>query len=378
MGRQTPLYQQHRDAGARIVDFAGWDMPLQYGSVIDEHHAVRSDAGVFDVSHMTVVDIRGEQARAFLRYLLLNDVDRLQEDGQAQYTAMLNETGGVIDDLIVYRLPDRYRLVVNCATRDKDLAWIEQQAADFRVEISERPQLAMLAIHGPHAIERLCALLEPASAEAVSGLKNFRALDSGGWLIARTGYTGEKGLEVMLPADEAPGLWQRLLDQAVQPAGLGARDTLRLEAGMNLYGHEMDEQTSPLAANMDSIVAWEPENRHFIGRQALAEHRAQQARGELPRLVGLALTSRGVMREGQRLVCHRRLDGDEEQGEGIITSGTFSPTLKHSIALARIPANTIRCEVDLRGRLTPVDMLKPGFVRNGQPMLRPHEPTEDR
>lgn len=359
MGQRTALYQQHLDAGARMVDFAGWDMPINYGSQIEEHNQVRQHAGVFDVSHMTVVDVSGPDGRAYLRHLLANDVDRLDEVGRALYSAMLNESGGVIDDLIVYRLSAGYRLVVNCATREKDLAWLERVASGFQVEIRERPELAILAVHGPESIERVTAILPEAQAGQVRALGNFRGTElPDDWFIARTGYTGEKGLELIFPAAEAPGVWDRLLAVGVTPIGLGARDTLRLEAGMNLYGHDMDETISPLAANMGQTIAWEPESRHFVGREALTAQRKLSEENRLPVLVGLVLESRGVLREGQRVVTDR--------GEGVITSGSFSPTLKQSIALARIPPCSSSCEVELRGTLTPVRIVKPNFVRFGK------------
>jgi len=359
VGQRTALYQKHLEAGAKMVDFAGWDMPINYGSQIEEHNQVRQHAGVFDVSHMTVVDITGDDAVDFLRYLLANDVARLDQAGRALYSAMLNEDGGVIDDLIVYRMNTGYRLVVNCATRVKDLEWMNRQAASFDVTLTERPELAILAVHGPEAIDRVCSLLPSAQADLVRGLGNFRGVElDDNWFVARTGYTGEKGLELIFPEQEAPGFWERLLEAGVKPVGLGARDTLRLEAGMNLYGHDMDETISPLAANMEQTIAWDPESRNFIGRKALTQHQKLRDMGELPELVGLVLESRGVLREGQKVVT--------DQGEGIITSGSFSPTLKHSIALARIPRNSVTFDVELRGALPPVRRVKPTFVRFGK------------
>lgn len=358
MGQRTSLYQKHLDADAKMVDFAGWEMPINYGSQIEEHNSVRHHAGIFDVSHMTVVDVSGAQAQAFLRYLLANDVAKLDEPGRALYSGMLNEDGGVVDDLIVYSTSFGYRVVVNCATREKDLAWMQAHAEGFDVAIEERPELAILAVHGPEAIDRVCAVLDDERAAASAQLKNFRGFESGRWFIARTGYTGEQGLELILPSDEAPEIWDKLLSVGVKPVGLGARDTLRLEAGMNLYGHDMDETVSPIAANMEQTIAWEPVERDFVGREAVTSHRAEQQAGRLPRLTGLVLEQRGVLREGQKVLC--------ENGEGIITSGSFSPTLKHSIALARIPVDCGACQVDIRGTLTDVRVVKPNFVRFGK------------
>lgn len=358
MGQQTSLYQKHLDAGAKMVDFAGWDMPINYGSQIEEHHLVRNQAGIFDVSHMTVVDVIGSEAEAFLRYLLANDVAKLDEIGRALYSGMLNETGGVVDDLIVYRMSFGYRVVVNCATREKDLAWIRSHASEFDVRIEEQADLAILAVHGPEAIDKVCSILDEDRATKSAQLKNFRGFESDAWFIARTGYTGEKGLEIILPSEEAPQVWDKLLAAGVKPVGLGARDTLRLEAGMNLYGHDMDETVSPIAANMEQTIAWQPEDRAFIGREAVTAHLAEQQAGNMPMLTGLVLEQRAVLREGQKIVC--------ERGEGVITSGSFSPTLKHSIALARIPVDSGACQVDIRGTLTDVRIVKPNFVRFGK------------
>ncbi len=360
MGQRTPLYDQHLALGAKMVDFGGWDMPLHYGSQVEEHHQVRRDCGVFDVSHMTVVDVAGDQASAYLQHLLANDVARLKSPGRALYSAMLNERGGVIDDLIVYLTDWGYRLVVNASTRDKDLAWMQAQAADFAVEINERPQLAMLAIQGPHARTRTAELVSQARATLIQELKPFQGLAEGDWFIGRTGYTGEDGLEIILPAEQAPDFLSELVGAGIPPIGLGARDTLRLEAGLNLYGQDMTEEVSPLAANMGWTVAWEPAERDFVGRAALEQQRAQ---GDLPKLVGLVLEERGVLRAHQVV----RVNG---VGDGEVTSGSFSPTLGKSIALARVPAGTAeRAEVEIRGKWYPVRVVQPTFVRHGKVLV---------
>lgn len=358
MGLKTPLHEQHVAAGARMVDFGGWDMPLHYGSQIDEHHAVRKGAGLFDVSHMTIVDVEGDRAGDFLRYLLANDVARLKEPGRALYTCMLNPAGGVIDDLITYlRGPSRYRLVVNAATRDKDLAWIRQQAARYDVSVDERDTLAMIAVQGPDARALAGGVLDAEWREAALGLPSFAALEAGEWFIARTGYTGEDGFEIVVPGTDAPGLWRSLVEAGAVPCGLGARDTLRLEAGLNLYGNDMDEQASPLESGLAWTIAWEPAERDFIGREAL---QAMRTRGGLQRFTGLLLEGRGVLRNHQRVVV-------ADRGDGEITSGGFSPTLERSIALARLPAGDYdRAQVDIRGRLHDVRIVKPPFVRNGK------------
>ncbi|HAW61921.1 MAG TPA: glycine cleavage system aminomethyltransferase GcvT [Pseudomonas sp.] len=360
MGQRTPLYDQHLALGAKMVDFGGWDMPLHYGSQVEEHHQVRRDCGVFDVSHMTVVDVAGEQATAYLQRLLANDVARLKIAGRALYSAMLNERGGVIDDLIVYLTDWGYRLVVNASTRDKDLAWMQTQMAGFAVEVNERPQLAMLAIQGPHARARTAELVSQARATLIHELKPFQGLAEGDWFIGRTGYTGEDGLEIILPAEQAPDFLSELVGAGIPPIGLGARDTLRLEAGLNLYGQDMTEEVSPLAANMGWTVAWEPAERDFVGRAALEQQRAE---GDLPKLVGLVLEERGVLRAHQVV----RVTG---VGDGEITSGSFSPTLGKSIALARVPAGTAeRAEVEIRGKWYPVRVVQPTFVRHGKVLV---------
>ncbi len=357
MGKKTALYEAHQQAGGKLVDFGGWDMPLHYGSQVEEHHAVRQDAGMFDVSHMTVIDISGQDARDFLRHLLANDVDKLTTPGKALYSGMLNPEGGVIDDLIVYGMGDWYRVVVNCATREKDLEWMTKQAARFEVSLEERPEMAMIAVQGPNAREKAALSVSAAKAEVIRELKVFQGKEVEGWFIARTGYTGEDGLEIVVPEKEAESFWKALLEAGVRPAGLGARDTLRLEAGMNLYGSDMDESISPLSANMGWCVAWEPADRDFIGRSALE---AIKADGQYDRLVGLVLEGRGVLRPGQKVIV-------EGLGEGVITSGTFSPTLGHAIAMARVPAGTgSEAVVDVRGKSLPVRVIKAGFVRNGK------------
>jgi aminomethyltransferase len=361
MGHRTPLYEAHLEAGAKMVDFAGWDMPIHYGSQIEEHHAVRTAAGMFDVSHMTVVDLHGEQTRAFLKHLVANNVDKLQESGKALYSCMLNEQGCVIDDLIIYFIDESYfRLVVNSATRDKDMAWIEKQAAAFSVEIKERPELAMIAVQGPDARGHLLALLDGENRQKVDALPVFFAHAAGEWFIARTGYTGEDGFEIILPAADAVTLWKQLLERGVRPSGLGARDTLRLEAGMALYGTDMDESVTPLVTGLGWTVGWEPADRDFIGRAALE---AQRSAGAPEKFVGLLLEDKGVLRNHQKVI----VDG---AGEGEITSGSFSPTLKNAIALARVPKATgDSCQVDVRGRLLKARVVKPPFVRNGKPLV---------
>ena len=273
---KTVLHAKHLEAGAKMVDFFGWDMPINYGSQIEEHHAVRRDAGMFDVSHMTIVDVKGAQAKDYLRYLLANDVDKLQVKGKALYSGMINEAGGVVDDLIVYFFDEtNYRLVVNSATKQKDLDWLNQHATNFDVVITERDEFAMIAVQGPKAKEKAAELFSDAQKEAVADMKPFFGVQAEDLFIATTGYTGEAGYEIMVPNTQAGDFWDKLIAAGVAPCGLGARDTLRLEAGMNLYGQDMDETISPLAANMGWTIAWEPAERNFVGRAALEKQREQ-------------------------------------------------------------------------------------------------------
>ena len=333
-------------------------MPINYGSQIEEHHFVRKSAGVFDVSHMTVVDVSGIDSRNYLQYLLSNDVGKLTNTGQALYSAMLNHDGFILDDLIVYRMSFGFRVVVNCATREKDLRWMIQNTDGFRVSVQEKPKLAILAVNGPESIQRFCEALGGIYEKEAQKLQNFQGQELDKCFIARTGYTGEEGLEVILPEEDSLEFWDKFLKAGIKPVGLGARDTLRLEAGMNLYGQDMDETTSPLSANMNHTIAYLPAEREFIGKPALIAHKALYDAGKAPELKGLVLESRGILRTGQTLIT--------DQGEGLVTSGGFSPTLKHSIALARIPNNSKTCEVDLRGTPKSVRIVQPNFVRFGK------------
>ncbi len=367
MSNKTILFDKHVEYKGKIVDFAGWQMPVNYGSQMDEHHQVRKDAGMFDVSHMVIVDLgvnnESAEIKAFLQYLLANDVAKLKDRGKALYSCMLNENGGVIDDLIVYYMSDDwYRVVINAGTRDKDLAWINRQAAAFNVSVKERDDLAMIAVQGPNARMKAFDVLPVDVVEAATPLKRFFGADCGDWFIGRTGYTGEDGFEIMLPESEAAALWDKLAGAGVKPCGLGARDTLRLEAGMNLYGSDMTEDTSPLISGLTWTIAWQPEDRDFIGRKAL---QAEKAQGVQQKLVGLVLEGRGVLR-GHQKVLAENAEG-EIVGEGEITSGTFSPSLQKSIALARVPIVVGKtCKVEIRGKLLNAAVVKPVFVRDGQ------------
>ncbi len=359
--KHTPLFNAHVAAGARMVDFGGWNMPVAYGSQIEEHHAVRRAAGMFDVSHMLNVDIQGPDSLAFLRRLLANDVARLSVPGKAIYSCMLNEQGGVIDDLIVYFFSaDAWRLVVNAGTAETDLEWIQQvaQREGNDVTIIPRRDLAMLAVQGPEARERVWGV-RPQWREATEPLTPFSGATLGGDIfIARTGYTGEDGFEIVLPANEAESLWNDLAAAGVRPCGLGARDTLRLEAGMNLYGHEMNPEVDPLIAGLAWTVSFKDAGRRFIGRDAIEGMTPQQS------MVGVRLRERGVMRDQMKVRT--------ALGEGIMTSGTMSPTMGVSIGMARVPAGVKagdQAEVEIRGKWLPAEVVSMPFVRQGKVLV---------
>ena len=387
MPLRTPLYDCHLAAGARMVDFSDWEMPIHYGSQIEEHHAVRTDAGMFDVSHMCALDLIGADATRWLRQLLANDVAKLTMPGKALYSCLLNEAGGVIDDLIVYFFtPEHYRIVVNAGTATKDIAWMRSQLAGFDARLTVRRKdsddavaiiaaqgvdaherrrtgsdaVAMIAVQGPNARTKFWTAF-PACRAASEALAIFQAVEHDGWLIARTGYTGEDGFEITLPAGDAARVWQELLDAGVKPCGLGARDTLRLEAGMNLYGQDMDEGISPYEAGLKWTVDLKDPARDFIGKAALEGNNARPVRNQF---AGLLLLDRGVLRAHQKVIT--------AQGEGEITSGTFSPSLNQSIALARLPVDTAigsEVEVEIRDKRFKARVVKPTFVRNGKNLI---------
>lgn len=355
--QRTPLYDAHVAAGARLVDFGGWEMPLHYGSQIEEHHVVRQAAGMFDVSHMRSVDITGSQTREFLRFLLANDVNKLKQPGRALYSCMLNPQGGIIDDLIVYYFADdRWRLVVNAACAQGDIAWMQRvaQAKHFDVVITSRSDLAMIAVQGPQALSLLAQVRE-SWGQAIAEVKPFTAVTFEDVVVARTGYTGEDGVEIMLPAQSVVALWDELVAAGVKPCGLGARDTLRLEAGMNLYGQDMDALTTPSEAGLTWTVALADPERDFVGRAAL------EAFPVAGQMLGLMLQDKGVMR------AHMLVQ--TASGEGEITSGTMSPTLGVSIAMARLPEGVVagqEVHVIIRGKSVAAKVCRLPFVRHGK------------
>jgi len=363
MLKKTVLNSTHRALGARMVDFGGWDMPVNYGSQIEEHHAVRNNCGMFDVSHMCPVDLTGADCRKFLSRLVANDVAKLQVSGKALYAAMLNDAGGVIDDLIIYFLTEtRFRIVINAGTALKDLAWMQAKATEWGMDVTITQRrdcdgaLAIIAVQGPNARAKVWEVIPKAKA-AIANLKPFFAAEVDQYFIASTGYTGEDGYEIMLPASEAEALWNKLNAAGVAPCGLGARDTLRLEAGMNLYGQDMDETVSPLDAGLGWTVAMKDE-RDFVGKSALT------ASGQQKSFLGLILLDKGVLRGHQKVTT--------KHGDGEITSGSFSPTLQQSIALARLPLGVQigdEVEVDIRGKLLKAKVTKPVFARNGNAVI---------
>ncbi|ROO25878.1 glycine cleavage system aminomethyltransferase GcvT [Salinisphaera orenii] len=364
MADRTPLHDEHVALDARLVDFAGWDMPIDYGSQIAEHKAVRDNAGMFDVSHMAVADITGDDAREFLRRVMANDVARIDEVGRALYTCMLNTRGGVIDDLIVYHLAEgHYRAVLNAATTNKDLAWLHGQIGTYRVAVEHRSDLAIVAVQGPRARELTTKVLDTGLAEAAFRLKPFSATTEGDVSVGRTGYTGEDGFEIVMPAGDAAAFWRALKSTGVAPVGLGARDTLRLEAGLNLYGQDMDEDTTPLESGLAWTVAFEPAEREFVGREALEHARAA---GVTMQRVGLVLEGRGVMRHGAKVrAAGSNVAAADAAGE--VTSGSYAPTLSRSIGLARIPSDwDDGVEVAIRDKWLPARLVTPPFVRNGK------------
>jgi aminomethyltransferase len=357
--KQTPLNPLHRASGAKLVDFAGWEMPLHYGSQIEEHHRVRADAGMFDVSHMLAVDVNGEDARALLRYAVANNVDKLKTPGKALYGCLVNDAGGVIDDLIVYFLAeDAFRIVVNAGTADKDLAWLGalRETRGIRATLTALKTASILAVQGPRARDKVWRAF-PGIVPQTQGLATFSAMQSQEFFVARTGYTGEDGFELIVPNAKAIDVWQALAAQDIAPIGLGARDTLRLEAGMNLYGQDMDEKVTPLESSLAWTVDLKSE-RDFVGKSALLAARVER------QLVGLVLVDKGVLRAHQTVLTQR--------GEGEITSGGFSPTMNKSIALARIPAGVEKNEmvqVNVRDKPLAARVVAPPFVRHGKILI---------
>ena len=353
--KRTPLYDCHLEAGAKIVDFAGWEMPVQYAGVIEEHRAVRTAAGLFDVSHMGEVRVRGAGAEAFLQRLTPNDVAKLVP-GRAHYSGLLTESGTYVDDLLVYRLAaDDFLVVVNASNAPRDFAWMAERAEGEAEVRDESERWALLALQGPRALE----ILTPLAAPDVSGLKYYGFLqgevDGAPAILSRTGYTGEDGFEVYLAPEDAPKVWRRLVAAGAAPAGLGARDTLRLEAAMALYGHEIDETTTPYEAGLGWVVKLD--KGEFLGREPLA---AQKSAGVPRKLVGFEVQGRGIARQGHTVVS----DGGKV---GTVTSGTWSPTFEKAIGMAYVPpemaAPGTPLTLEVRGKPLPAVVVELPFYR---------------
>lgn len=358
MIQRTALYNKHQEHNAILMDFAGWQMPLHYGSQLIEHNHVRTVAGMFDVSHMGIIDIKGPASKKFLSMMLANDIHKLKQPGRALYSCMLNETGGIIDDVIAYYIAENYyRLVVNAGCTHKDLEWLLKHVDKYNLELTLRKDLAIIAVQGPAAIDLSASALGEIVSNSIRTLKKFACIEVGTWFIARTGYTGEDGVEIILPATQAEECWENLLKSGVQPVGLGARDTLRLEAGYNLYGSDMDETVSPLESNLTWTVEFEPASRQFIGRDAL--HQQMQA-GVKQQLVAIVLPGKGVLRSGQKIYS-------EDKEVGVVTSGTFSPLLHLAIGFARVvlPLNKDYV-VEIRDKKHPIRIVTGPFVKNGK------------
>lgn len=353
MPLQTVLHSYHQQSDAKMVDFSGWEMPLNYGSQIEEHMCVRQAAGLFDVSHMLVTDLCGKEVRAFLRKILANDVAKLETAGTALYSCMLNDQGGILDDLIVYFIDhDQYRIVSNAGTREKVSRWLSQQAEKFDLVLTQKDDVSIIAVQGPDARRLLSSVLNE-SAELINSLSSFQCFTHDQLFIACTGYTGEDGFEIILPNKLCIDLWNALLDAGAKQIGLGARDSLRLEAGMSLYGSEMDETTTPLETGLGWTVSWTAEDRNFIGRTALL---AQKQAGVPHKRIGLVLNGKGVCRAHQQVFI-----GQEEIGK--LTSGGYSPVLEKSIALARVDTTSKgEVEIQIRKNRVPASIVKLPFI----------------
>ena len=342
-----------------MIDFHGWDMPINYGSQLSEHEQVRNSCGIFDVSHMTILDFKGKDVKEFLRKLLANDINSLNEDFDGLYSALLNESGGILDDLIAYKLESGYRLVFNCATRESDISWVVSQVGDMNVSFSERLDLSMIAMQGPDVFEVLSRCFSAETSNELKKKRPFQGLMENGTLVTTTGYTGEKGVEIMIDNEKANSLWQKAIQSGARPVGLAARDTLRLEAGMNLYGFEMDKMISPLECNMAWTVSLKDKERSFIGKEAFE---LKKKNGDHDLLKGLLFEDRCIVRSNQEIFFD-----EKKTKKGVVTSGTYSPTLKKSIALARIVhSDKETCLAEVRGKIFTAAIGQPRFIKEGK------------
>jgi len=355
--KRTPIFIHHQALNAKIVDFGGWALPVNYGSQIEEHLSVRSKCGLFDVSHMTVSDILGLQTLPFLEKLLANDINKASHlPGKALYSCMLNDDGGVIDDLIVYYINDQHcRLVSNASTNERVIAWIKLQIGSYQAELIERTELALLAIQGPTALSICQQVLDKEFADIALSLNRFQGAFWGQEFVGRTGYTGEDGLELIISATLAQRLWTAFIDAGVQACGLGARDTLRLESGMALYGNDLDIKHTPLESGLKWTVSLN-DDRDFIGKSALLSAPKHKA-------IGLILEDKGVIRQHQEVWLN-----DEIIGE--ITSGTFSPSLSQSIGMARVTTDAKlivgdKVKIAVRNKHLSAVVARTPFIKNG-------------
>jgi len=353
---KTTLHESHIELGAKMVNFSNWEMPISYTSLIEEHNAVRNTAGIFDVSHMAVFDFMGGDQIAFFEKIFANDIKKISLENKAIYGALLNEEGGILDDLIIYHANSKFRLVSNCSTREQNRDWYKKHAVEFGVEVIERSDIGILAIQGPDALNKILAISE--IDHQVNNLQSFGCIFDGEKLFARTGYTGEDGLELIVPNSDIKSLWNKALELDCTPIGLGARDTLRLEAGLNLYGNDMTVDNHPYESNLGWTIDMNDENRQFIGKDALLSINQSESK----KIVGIILRDKGVLRTGYEIT--------HGQGNGIVLSGSYSPTLQSSIGLARVDRGyQENGKVMIRNKELNIDFVSPRFLRQGK--IRP-------
>ena len=351
---KTTLFEQHKNLGAKIVDFGGWSMPINYGSQINEHKVVRSDVGIFDVSHMSIFDLSGSEQAKFLKYLLPNDVDKIKNSGRALYSPLLNNDGGVLDDLIVYNLGTHYRIISNCATRSQNHDWFVKQSESYDVKIKLMNDLSIIAIQGPNSIN----LLDKIGIHDLDRMSDFDVKIYNSSMIAKTGYTGEEGFEVVIENSDVESFWLSLLEAGASAIGLGARDTLRLEAGLNLYGTDMDTNNNPYESNLAWTIDLNDKKRDFIGKRALEEINKDACK----ELKGIILRDKGILRSHQ-LIEHKA-------GNGEILSGTYSPSFGFSIAFARLDkGHDGEGKVKIRNNEFKVEIVSPPFMRKGKMLI---------
>ena len=350
---KTPLHNAHIQLGAKMVNFSNWEMPISYSSLIKEHNAVRNAAGIFDVSHMSVFDFDGGNQIAFFKKIFANDIKKIYKDNKAIYGALLNEEGGILDDLIIYHANNKFRLVSNCSTREQNKQWLEKHAVEFGVKVMERSDMGILAIQGPNALKKILEIKEIDA--QVNTLQSFGCMFEGDKLYARTGYTGEDGLELIVPTQDINHLWDQALELGCTPIGLGARDTLRLEAGLNLYGNDMTINNHPYESNLGWTIDMSDKNREFIGKNALLS--IDQSKSQ--KIVGIILQDKGVLRSGYEIT--------HEQGKGVVLSGSYSPTLQSSIGLARVDQGyKENGKVMIRNKVLNIDFVSPRFLGQGK------------